>query len=1003
MQWNYSRPIFEVDNEDSFNFLAWRGHRNFAYDLVTALRPKTVVELGTHYGMSFFSMCQAVKDHNYNTSLTAVDTWHGDQQAGFYNDDVFNTVQERVSKYYPRLSIRLVRKTFDDALGDFAPGSIDIMHIDGFHSYKAVRHDFETWFSKVSDNGVILFHDVHAYLPGFGVHMFWKEIKRQYPTLEFYHSYGLGVLFKNKAMHAQVAHLESVWRNYYSLFESIATLDQSSEDPIKERLAQAQRHIRFLEQKNGELINFSQDLENKITLKEQERAALHRELITITDRLRLVYTSKFWHMRDFYLRIKWAFVNPFKFLKKYVWKGMYTYPELKQIFKHQKKDSQKVTSIEEVVQVYGLENLLDRSHLKTSLELSHPIDIIIPVYSTEHSYKFLSPLFESLLKNTTIPYRLIVIDDHSPYKKGVEYLEKTSSRFKNFLLIKNDTNLGFGESVNLATKHVKNHFVILNTDTEVPLGWLERLMAPLYANNQVATVTPFTNAGTIFSFPIPLVDNTLSEKHSLADIDNVFKLLNFDSHKELFAVPTGVGFCMGINYKVFKKLKGFRADVFKRGYGEENDFCMRAIKLGYKNILAPNLFVYHNHGGTFDAEEKKNLIQTHLKKIESFHPEYQDLVTQFIKKDPFKDLRNFAELLLELTNKKTEVIFTHSLGGGADLYLKEYVAAKKAKGFSVLVVRYILKGDGFILDLETPEKTLQWTVPSEEVVVKLLRQAHVKNIVVNNLVGYPDPLLILAEVVRYKKLNPGTSLYFKVHDFFCISPNYTLMSDDYGLYIEKDQEDYENNKHNIQSDGAGLQNMNILEWRSAWSNFLNHCKEIEVYSPNSEKIFKSVFRTISPRTIVVNPHKVTYISRKVKIAQRDAITNVAILGNINDGKGLKVLESLASYAEKNNVPIMFYLIGNASRSLKFQNVVVHGSYERSRLPDILEFYHIHRVFIPSIWPETFSYTTEEAMIMGLPVTVFDVGAPAERVRNYAQGNIVSLGSSETQIIEALTA
>ena len=160
--------------------------------LFDALRPSSFVELGTHYGYSFFTGCQGVRDSNLSTQCTAVDTWRGDEQAGRYGEEVYAAVRQQAERY--RGFAHLKRMTFDEALGDFPEGSIDLLHIDGRHFYEDVLHDWTTWKSKVSPQGVVLFHDTKVMDKGFGVYKFWAEVRHSYPSFEFFHQHGLGVL-----------------------------------------------------------------------------------------------------------------------------------------------------------------------------------------------------------------------------------------------------------------------------------------------------------------------------------------------------------------------------------------------------------------------------------------------------------------------------------------------------------------------------------------------------------------------------------------------------------------------------------------------------------------------------------------------------------------------------------------------------------------------------------------------------------------------------------------
>ncbi|WP_084442220.1 class I SAM-dependent methyltransferase, partial [Termitidicoccus mucosus] len=176
---------------------AWVGHLPFAASLVHALRPRQVVELGTHWGDSFFTFCQAALELKLDCQCHAVDTWHGDPQAGQYGEEVYQFVEDHGKKYYPEMS-SLLRKSFDEAVQGYDDGSIDLLHIDGLHIYDAVRHDFDAWYSKVRPGGIILFHDIAVRNDDFGVWRLWEEITKRYDEcFSFSHCFGLGVLRKS--------------------------------------------------------------------------------------------------------------------------------------------------------------------------------------------------------------------------------------------------------------------------------------------------------------------------------------------------------------------------------------------------------------------------------------------------------------------------------------------------------------------------------------------------------------------------------------------------------------------------------------------------------------------------------------------------------------------------------------------------------------------------------------------------------------------------------------
>jgi hypothetical protein len=161
--------------------------------LVDILRPATIVELGTDSGVSYCAFCQAVQLLDYPARCFAIDHWRGDGQAGFLDDHVLEDLRAHHDVLYGGFS-RLIQSSFDEALVSFQDSSIDLLHIDGYHSYESVRHDFETWLPKVSRRGVILFHDTAERRDGFGVWQLWEESKINFPHFEFAHGHGLGVL-----------------------------------------------------------------------------------------------------------------------------------------------------------------------------------------------------------------------------------------------------------------------------------------------------------------------------------------------------------------------------------------------------------------------------------------------------------------------------------------------------------------------------------------------------------------------------------------------------------------------------------------------------------------------------------------------------------------------------------------------------------------------------------------------------------------------------------------
>jgi hypothetical protein len=198
-------PLFCLPNRRGVNS-AWWGHVPFAGWIMRAARPRVFVELGTFSGVSFSAFCQAALSDHTASICHAVDTWQGDPHAGTFDSTVYLDFKAFHDTHYKSIS-QIHRCTFDEAQGRFDDGSVDLLHIDGYHTYEAVRHDFETWLPKLSERAVVLFHDTNERMNDFGVWRFWDEVCTRWPSFSFLHSHGLGVICVGTEPPAEVAEL----------------------------------------------------------------------------------------------------------------------------------------------------------------------------------------------------------------------------------------------------------------------------------------------------------------------------------------------------------------------------------------------------------------------------------------------------------------------------------------------------------------------------------------------------------------------------------------------------------------------------------------------------------------------------------------------------------------------------------------------------------------------------------------------------------------------------
>jgi Predicted glycosyltransferases len=172
---------------------AWMEHVPFAFYIMEVVKPSVFVELGTFHGVSYCAFCQAVAELELPTKCFAVDSWTGDAHTGLYATDVLNSLRQHHDPLYNKFST-LIQSTFDNAVGRFEDGTIDLLHIDGYHTYEAVKHDLDTWQRKLSQRGVVIFHDTNERTGDFGVWKLLEELKDKYPSFEFLHGHGLGIV-----------------------------------------------------------------------------------------------------------------------------------------------------------------------------------------------------------------------------------------------------------------------------------------------------------------------------------------------------------------------------------------------------------------------------------------------------------------------------------------------------------------------------------------------------------------------------------------------------------------------------------------------------------------------------------------------------------------------------------------------------------------------------------------------------------------------------------------
>lgn len=329
------------------------------------------------------------------------------------------------------------------------------------------------------------------------------------------------------------------------------------------------------------------------------------------------------------------------------------------------------------------------------------------------------------------------------------------------------------------------------------------------------------------------------------------------------------------------------------------------------------------------------------------------------------------------------VIFDHNLGGGATQFLNEKLDNDWEFRKQAILIRYLDQSRGYKVDIIQNRNVSSYMVPSYNRIKMLLSKFNFSCIFVNELFEYENIYRWLALLEELKE-QKNCDLIYLLHDYYCICPVASLAVN---------SERFCNLDYDC---GACLKKVNydlttygdIREWRKNWKNFLTQCTKIIAFSKDTKKRIQDVYGDI-PVDII--PHTIYKELRKVKVKKNNThILHVGILGNLSKIKGVDIIKQMIEYVRLSELPIRFILIGdvygeNITESSKFCKT---GKYSREELPQILEKNKIDIVFVASVIPETFSYTTHEAVMMNIPIACFDLGAQAECVKEYDKGIII---------------
>lgn len=620
--------------------------------------------------------------------------------------------------------------------------------------------------------------------------------------------------------------------------------------------------------------------------------------------------------------------------------------------------------------------LADQASGRPTPQPTEKVDIIVPVYGgAQETRRCLSSLLASRVQH---PHEILVINDASPDPEQVAWLRSLADRGA-ITLLSNPTNLGFVATVNRGMAlHPDRDVVLLNSDTEVAGDWLDRLIRAAYASCNIGTVTPFSNNATLCSYPRAFFDNALPAGTSTAKLDALCAQTVPGAHVDL---PTAVGFCMYIRRACLAETGLFSVEHFGKGYGEENDFCMRATRRGWRHILCADTFVFHSGGASFSdsSNPRKQAAQATLERL---HPDYAARVHRHIERDPARPLRAAVESRrLQVDPRPTIVAITHGLGGGTDKHVDE------------LAQRFGPQANFLIVAPRSDEHIeVRWAARDAELrlyfraeadhpaLLTWLRSLGIARVHLHHTKSLPSSLWRLPQDL-------GVPFDFTAHDFYSLCPQISLTSEAGQYCGEPDEAGCNRCLATTPTSHSGR--LDIATWRRQYQALLSQAERIFCPSHDAARRILRLFAGGHAPPVIIAPHPdldgVTLPS-PAPPALVNRPLRIAVLGQLTRIKGADVLDAVAQRAHALDAPLEFHLIGEPYRLLKQapkSRLRVHGRYADADLPRLLQQRAPDLIWFPAQAPETYSYTLSACLKAGLPVVAPNLGAFPERLAGRA--------------------
>lgn len=365
-----------------------------------------------------------------------------------------------------------------------------------------------------------------------------------------------------------------------------------------------------------------------------------------------------------------------------------------------------------------------------------------------------------------------------------------------------------------------------------------------------------------------------------------------------------------------------------------------------------------------------------------------------------------ARLLPRMSDGRAAAfVFDHNLGGGANKYRRSLIAERLAAGARVLLCTYNLPTLDYRLQVFEPGGAEDeiYRMPSFAVLDPLLGSACAEEIFVNSPVSFDEPLAFAEWISAVRASHPRLRLTVAMHDYFAVCPSFVLLNADGRYCGVPDISECAACLKRHQAHYVALSPpTEIGAWRALWGRCLQLADEVRCFSDSTRRLLLRAYPSLDVRRVTVIPHRVEYLPPRVPRLDHAAPLTIGIIGHISEQKGAQVVREIVRTVERDHPGVRVVVIGTLDVAVASPRLKVTGAFRHEALVDLIESNHANLFLFPSVCPETFSYVTEEMMALGLPVVAFDLGAPGERLRGYAEARLcpeVSAGSALATLLQ----